>query len=147
MDESEHLDTSTRLQINETLELYTEEIQQVVSFAELATEVKDDLRSRDYFKIAFAHLQKAAKMIVELSNDYPSHENTWTLMGNVVKAYDDLVSHSFEWNHYIRNPAFDITIPSYRSKNRQYIKKNRTLASRGNKLELQLEKLLRALLE
>ncbi len=125
MNETEHSEDITRLRITETLELYAEEIQQTFSFVEIATEVKDGSRSRDYFKIAFAHLQKAAKIILELSSDYPSDANIWTLMSKVVKAYDDQVSHAFEWNQYIRNPAFDITIPQYRSKNRQYIKKNR----------------------
>ena len=116
MNKSEHLDTSTSSQINEALELYAEEIQQTFSFVEIATEVKDDVRSRDYFKIAFAHLQKAAKIILKLSDEYPSHANIWTLMSKVVKAYDDQVSHAFEWNQYIRNPAFDIAIPQNRFK-------------------------------
>ena len=147
MNKSEHLDTSTSSQINEALELYAEEIQQTFSFVEIATEVKDDVRSRDYFKIAFAHLQKAAKIILKLSDEYPSHANIWILMSKVVKAYDNQLSNTFEWFQFTGNPAFDITIPSHIAKNRKYIKKNRTLASRTNKLELKAEKKLRVFLE
>ena len=129
------------------LEKYADEIGQAGQFLELATEVKDDLRSTDYFKIGVSYLAKASTIIDEMEDMKPSAINAWKKMRQVIQAYHALINNAYEWQQFIRSPAFDISNPAHNSKYKRFVKKNRSLAIQTTKLEQQAIKLLKPLVE
>ena len=116
------------------LEKYSNEIDQSIQFAELASEIQNDLRAMDYFKIAFYHLSKALNIIDKMEEVNPSASNVWTRMREAVHAYNTQIENIYKWNQFIRSPDFDLTNPLHKSRYDEFKKKNRELGVQSHKL-------------
>jgi hypothetical protein len=110
--------------------------------AERASATQDAFECRATFRQSLSEMEDQRMSLDLMIEELPAANKAWEGIRMFIDAQYNLITNADEWCAVIRSPAFDISTPQGQARYHAYVRKNREISARADRLFADAQRLL-----